>query len=274
MVAGGRTVNVHAVIDLHSHILPGLDDGAGDIEVSLGMARIAVEAGVQTMAATPHVNFDYGVESESVMSRVGELNVALARAGIALAVLPGAEISMPRAAQLSDAELESFCLGGGRTLLIESPYVKGVGYVEELLFDLQLRGFRVLLAHPERCPTFQDDPDRLRRIVERDIYCAVNTGALAGGFGRTVRAFAMDLLRGGLVHCIASDAHDEVRRPPGLLAGFEAADEELPGVAAQADWYTRAAPSALIAGKRLPPRPELPEPPAQPSRLRRMLGRR
>lgn len=262
------------VIDLHSHILPALDDGAGDIEVSLGMARIAADAGVQTMAATPHVNFDYPVDSETVMSRVGELNVALARAGIPLAVLPGAEISMPRAAELSDAELASFCLGGGRTLLIESPYMKGVGYIEDLLFDLQLRGFRVLLAHPERCPTFQGDPDRLRRIVERDVYCAVNTGALEGGFGRTVRAFALELVRDGLAHCIASDAHDQERRPPGLLAGIEAAEEELPGLVSAAEWYTRAAPSALIGGTRLPPRPELPEPPAQPSRLRRMLGRR
>lgn len=269
----GRTVNVMRVIDLHSHILHGLDDGADDLEVSLGMARIAADAGVQTMAATPHVNFDYPVDSETVMSRVGELNVALAREGIALAVLPGAEISMPRAAQMSDAELESFGLGGGRTLLIESPYMKGVGYVEELLFDLQLRGFRVLLAHPERCPAFQQDPDRLARIVARDIYCSVNSGSLEGGFGRTVRAFATQLVRDGLVHCIASDAHDEKRRPPGLLAGLEAAEDDLPGLSARSDWYTRAAPAALIGGHGVPPRPALPDPP-EPSRLRRVFGRR
>ncbi|MEA2479465.1 MAG: protein-tyrosine phosphatase [Thermoleophilaceae bacterium] len=260
------------MIDLHSHILPGLDDGADDIEVSLGMARVAVEHGVQTMAATPHVNFDYPVDGEAVMSRVGELNVALARAGIALAVLPGAEVSVPRAAEMSDDELAPLCLGGGRTLLIESPYMKGVGFLEELLFDLQLRGFRTLLAHPERCPIFQDDTDRLRRLVDRDVYCSVNTGSLAGGFGRRVRAFALDLVRAGLVHDIASDSHDKEHRPPGLLSGIEAAEEDVPGIGGLAEWFTRDAPGALIAGRALPPRPELPEPP-QAGRLRRLLGR-
>jgi protein-tyrosine phosphatase len=261
------------VIDLHSHILPGLDDGADDIEVSLTMARLAVDAGVQTMAATPHVNFDYPVDSDTVLSKVGELNVALARAGIALAVLPGAEISIPRAAELDDAELAALAIGGGRTLLVESPYIKGVGFLEELLFDLQLRGFRTILAHPERCPIFQDDVDRLRRLVDRDVYCSVNTGSLEGGFGRRVKAFALELMRADLVHDIASDSHDPERRPPGLMSGIEAAEDDLPGLAEQADWYTRVAPAALISGRRLPPKPALPESPAQ-SRFKRLLGRR
>ena len=150
------------MIDLHSHILPALDDGAGDLEVSLRMAQIAVDDGVQTMVATPHVNFDYPVEPDAVLSRVGELNVALARAGVPLAVLPGAEISMARAADMSDEELAAFALAGGRTVLIESPYVKEVAFAEQLLFDLELRGFRPLLAHPERSPMFQTDVERLR----------------------------------------------------------------------------------------------------------------
>lgn len=261
------------MIDLHSHILPGLDDGADDIEVSLGMARIAVEEGVQAMAATPHVNFDYPIDPDTVVSRVGELNAALADADIALEVLPGAEISMPSAAELTDDDLVAFSIGGARTLLIESPYLKGVAAMEELLFDLQLRGFRVVLSHPERCPIFQDDRDRLRRIVARDVYCSVNTGSLAGAFGRRVRAFAVELVRGGLVHSIASDSHDEVQRPPGLLVGIRAAEQELPGLSDQADWYTRDAPAALATGRQLPARPAPPER-SSPSRLRRMLGRR
>jgi protein-tyrosine phosphatase len=261
------------LIDLHSHILPGLDDGADDLEVSLAMAQLAVDAGVQTMAATPHVNFDYPVDSETVLSKVGELNVALARAGVALAVLPGAEISIPRAAELDTRELEALALGGGRTLLLESPYVKGVGFLEELLFDLQLRGFRTLLAHPERCPIFQQDMDRLRGLVDRDVYLSVNSGSLAGSFGRRVKAFAIELMAAGLVHDIASDSHDPERRPPGLMTGIEAAEEDLPGLAGQADWYTRAAPAALLSGRQLPARPQRPETPA-PSRFKRMLGRR
>lgn len=265
--------NVPPVIDLHSHILPGLDDGADDLEVSLAMAAIAVGAGVQTIAATPHVNFDYAVDSETVLARVGELNVALARAHLPLAVLPGAEISIPRAAELDDDELRGLALGGGKTLLIESPYVKGIRFLEEMLFDLQLRGFRVLLAHPERSPMFQDDRDRVARLVDRDIYCSVNTGSLAGSFGRRAHAFAIELMRSGLVHDIASDSHDAEHRPPGLLEGMAAAGEELPGFAEQAAWYTAVAPAALIAGRRLPPRPATPELP-EPSRFKRLLRRR
>jgi protein-tyrosine phosphatase len=261
------------VIDLHSHILPGLDDGAEDVEASLAMAHLAVKSGVHTMAATPHVNFDYSVDPETVRSGVAELNVALARADIALEVLPGAEISVPSAADLNNDELASFSIGGGGTLLIESPYVKAVGSMEEILFDLQLRGFRVLLAHPERSPAFHSDRELLGRIVARDVYCSVNASSLAGVFGRHVRAFAIDLIRGGLVHTIDSDAHDTEKRPPGLLTGIRGAEQELPGLSEQADWYTRSAPAALVAGKRLPARPALLKP-APPSRLRRLLGRR
>jgi protein-tyrosine phosphatase len=261
------------VIDLHSHILPDLDDGADDLEVSLGMARIAVEDGVQTMVATPHVNFDYPVDADIVLSRVGELNVALARASVPLAVLPGAEISMARAADMKDDELAAFGLGGGRTILVESPYVKEVGFLEELLFDLQLRGFRPLLAHPERSPMFQGDIDRVRRLVARDVHCSVNAGSLAGRFGTRVHEFSVELVRAGLVHDIASDSHDETRRPPGLRSGIEAAEEHLPGLSAAAAWYTQAAPAALLAGRRLPERPALPEPAQASGRLRRLLGR-
>jgi protein-tyrosine phosphatase len=261
------------VIDLHSHILPGLDDGAKDVEASLAMAHLAVKSGVRTMAATPHVNFDYSVDPDTVRSRVAELEMALAHADIQLEVLPGAEISVPSAADLGDDELASFSLGGGGTLLIESPYVNAAGPMEGILFHLQLRGFRVLLAHPERSPAFQGNHELLRRIVAQDVYCSVNTSSLAGVFGRHVRAFAVDLMRDGLVHTIDSDAHDTEKRPPGLLAGVRAAERELPGLSGQADWYTRAAPEALVAGRPLPARPAVPES-APPSRLRRLLGRR
>ncbi len=261
------------MIDLHSHILPGLDDGAGDIEVSMRMARIAVQEGVQTMVATPHVNFDYPIDADTIISRVGEMNVALARAGVALAVLPGAEISVARAAQLSDDDLKAFALARGKTVLIESPYIKGAGFIEELLFDLQLRGFQPLLAHPERCPMFQEDIERLQRLVVRDVMCSVNAQSLAGRFGTKARDTAHELVRRELVHDVASDSHDETRRPPGMRAGIAAAEDHVPGITELTEWLTRDAPGALLAGRSLPERPKRPEPPPEPRGLRRLLGR-
>ena len=243
------------MIDLHSHILPGLDDGAADVDTSLAMARAAVDDGVEVMVATPHVSFDYPVEPWDVAGGVEYLNVALARAEIPLSVLPGGEIALPRLTELDDLALQGLALGGGPYLLLESPYTPGVAYIEELVFAAQVRGFRVLLAHPERCPAFQRDPARLARLVERGVLCSVDAGSMMGRFGRTVHRFVVSLFLDGLVHNVASDSHDERRRPPGLRAAFRAAEADLPGLAAQRDWLTHAVPAAVLSGGDLPPRP-------------------
>ena len=249
------------MIDLHSHILPALDDGAPDLDIALAMARAAVDDGISTMVATPHLDDRYGLDALAIGEHVGHLNLALARAGIALAVLPGAEVAHTRAASLDAPELRAACLGDSKALLVESPYTS-VPFFDELVFDLQVRGFRPLLAHPERCAMFQDDIGRLEALVERGVYCAVNGGSIAGRFGHKVQRFAQALVRRGLVHCVASDCHDIKRRPPGLSKAFEDAEADIPGIGAQADWLTTAVPAALLGDKPLPPRPPLPEPPS------------
>jgi protein-tyrosine phosphatase len=242
------------VIDLHSHILPGLDDGAGDLGESLAMARAAVRDGVETIAATPHVSFDYPVTPAQVSEGVSRLRDALAGAGIPLSVVRGAEIALSRLPELGDAELRELTLGGGPYLLVECPYAPAAS-LAELVFAVQVRGFRVLLAHPERSPNFQREPERLRSLVERGALCSVNAASLAGRFGRSVRAVAVRLFRDGLVHNVASDSHDAERRPPGTGGALRSAEAELPGISAQAQWLTREVPEAVLAGTDIPPRP-------------------
>jgi protein-tyrosine phosphatase len=111
----------------------------------------------------------------------------------------------------------------------------------------------------------------VRGLVNAGIVCSITSSALLGRFGGTVRAFALWLLREGLVHNVASDAHEPRRRGPELLAGLQAAERDLPGLLGQADWLTRAVPEAVLAGTPLPERPELP---ARRGRMRRWLGRR
>ena len=260
------------MIDLHTHILPAIDDGAPDTDVSLAMARAAVDAGVDTMVATPHVNDRYKLDPLAIGEHVGHLNLAIARAGIALAVLPGAEVAHTRVGGLSDAQLRACCLGGHSALLIEAPYTAS-HFFEELLFDLQVRSFRPVLAHPERCPMFQGSVDRVAALVDRGILCSVNAGSLAGRFGRVPHRTAVEMLRRGLVHSLASDCHDTERRPPGLRVGVEAVRDQVPGIEALADWLTVGVPAALVAGASLPKRPAMPEQPA-PSRWARMRRRR
>jgi len=259
------------MIDLHCHILPGIDDGAPDMDASLAMARTAVDNGIESIVATPHVSLDYPTEPEAISQGVGELNLALVRSGIPLAVLPGAELAPSSLGDMDDAALLPLCLAGGRTVLVESPYVPGVHWLEELLFDLQARGFRPVLAHPERSPLFQQDPSRLGRVVQRGVYCSITAASLAGTFGSQVRRFTVRLMRDGLVHDVASDAHDHRRRPPSLISGFAAAERELPGISEHADWYTRVAPATLLAGRSLPA-PPVPAPSKR--RLRMGFSRR
>ena len=258
------------MIDLHCHILPGLDDGAPDIEASIGMALTARAAGIVTIAATPHVNNRYRTEPEAIASAIGTLNVELARREVALAVLPGAEIAIEQLSGLADPELRKLTLGGGNALLIETPYTDTVPFLEDLLFDLQVRGFRPVLAHPERSRAFRDSPERLEPIVDRGVATCINAASLAGGFGDHARRVAFQMVRRRLVHIVASDAHDSVKRPPEIMPSLEAAEEDLPGLADNAHYYTRAAPEAVLAGKPLPPVPEAPDPPT-PSGWRRML---
>ena len=249
------------MIDLHTHILPAVDDGPRTLEGSLDLARAAVAAGTRTALATPHVNDDHSIDAARVAAGLDELRPALAEAEIPLEVLPGGEIAIWRLADLDDAALRSLALGGGPYLLIESPVSPVVGDFEPLVLDLMMRGHRVLLAHPERCPAFQRDPARLERLVDAGVLVQVTAGSMTGGFGSTVRRFTTDLLRQGLAHVVASDAHDAVKRPPGQTAGFAAL-----GVETQRQWMTEDVPRAILDGSPLPERPPLP-------RRRGLLGR-
>jgi protein-tyrosine phosphatase len=258
------------VIDLHSHILPGLDDGPSTMAGSLELARAAVGAGTHTILATPHINDDAGIDPARIAGRLEELRAALADADIPLEVLPGGEIAIWRLIDLDDATLRALALGGGPYLLVESPFSPVVGDFEPMVLDLHARGHRVLLAHPERCPAFQRDPARLERLVAAGALVQLTAGSMTGAFGSTVRRFTAAILREGLGHVVASDAHDDVRRPPGLRAGFPALERELPGIGGQQRWLTELVPRAVLDGTPVPERPPLPK----PTGLLRRLGLR
>jgi protein-tyrosine phosphatase len=118
--------------------------------------------------------------------------------------------------------------------------------------ELQSRGYRILLAHPERAPAFMDRPPRLRALVEGGALCSITASALSGRFGQGPRWFALELLRDGLAHSVDSDAHHAVGRPPGLREGMLDAAETLPWLAARAGWYMTRVPAALLADEPLP----------------------
>lgn len=259
------------MIDLHCHILPALDDGPADLGGSLAIARAMLTEGVHTVAATPHVSPRYPLDAAEIADAAAGLGATLAREGIELSLHHGAEIAPDRLPELDDQTLRRLALGDGDCLLVESPLGSAAPFMEQVVFDLQLRGFRPLLAHPERSPLFQRDPELLRRLVGHGALCSITAGSMSGSFGRKVRKFTSSLLREEIVHCVASDAHDAHHRPPGLRAGFSALQGELPGIAAQLEWLTEAAPAAILHARPLPPRPRAV--PARASWRRRLLER-
>jgi protein-tyrosine phosphatase len=253
------------MIDLHCHILPGLDDGPATMSEALAMASMAAASGTTTVVATPHIDGRWGVRPSELSRRVALLEDALSSEGIPLAVRPGGEIDISRFADLRPEDLDRLRLGGGPCLLLESPLSPAAGDSDMLMLRIRGRGEQILLAHPERCPLFQREPERLVRLVDAGVLCSISTGSLRGQFGEQVRGFTIDLLRAGLVHDLASDAHDDWRRPPPLGDSLSEVEAEIPGISGQADWLTRLAPAAILAGAPLPARPALRAPdPSEP----------
>jgi len=243
------------VIDLHCHVLPGIDDGPRTIAGSLALARAAADAGVRTLVATPHVSWHYQNDADTIGGLVEELRALLAAEGVELELRAGAEVAMTRIDELEDAELARLRLGGGEWLLLEPPFSPIVTGLEAIAQEVRRRGNRVLLAHPERCPAFHRDPRMLGSLVRSGVLTSITAGSLVGRFGGTVRRFALRLVQEELVHNVASDAHDLADRAPGIAAELEQA-----GLAPLQEWLTEAIPAAILDGGPIPARPALASP--------------
>ena len=247
------------MIDIHCHVLPGIDDGARDLDESIEFARVAEADGTTVLVATPHVNYIHPNDSRTVRDGVTRVNEALREEGIGVEVKPGAEVAHQMLGRLDDDELRALTLGGGPNLLLEAPLAAVGGELEEAVGRVQSLGLGVVLAHPERCPSFHRDPDRLARLVDAGVFTSVTAASYSGGFGGTVRRLTAALARRGFVHDAASDAHDPERRPPLLRSTLVAAADELPGLEGQIDWLGRDVPAALVAGEPLPQAPPAPQ---------------
>jgi len=239
------------MIDLHCHILPGIDDGPGTIEEAVELIRAAADAGVTTMVATPHVSSRYQNDAKSIADGVAAVKSRLLREGITLDVRPGAEIAIPRISDIGLEALDDLRLDGGDWLLIESPFKTPVEALPDVLAALQRHGHRLILAHPERCPGFHRRPDVLEALVrDQEMLSSVTAGSLIGQFGRDVQRFVLWMAEHGLIQNVASDAHDCVRRPPGIAEAMEQS-----GLGAHIELLTQTIPDAILTGAAIPSTP-------------------
>ncbi len=232
------------VIDLHCHILPGLDDGALDLEDSLAMAGQAEQDGIAVVCATPHIRHDHNVRIEEIAARVDSLQASLDAHELGVRVLPGGELAQTQADSLSDAQLHAVALGGsgGWILLEPAPGPLGDG-LDELAGRLARRGLRSVIAHPER-HAGADFSERLARLAGEGCLIQWTAEFIAeaepGGF-------VMELAREGLVHLLGSDAHtSRAGRPVALAAGYARLAEVR--TSEQIAWSAQVAPRAIVHG--------------------------
>jgi protein-tyrosine phosphatase len=242
-----------AVIDLHVHLLPGVDDGPADLEGSLALARALADDGVEAVAATPHLRRTppTAVASE-LEERTADLARALAAEDVPLRVVQGAEVDLLWAQRAGPAELRAASYGGrGADLLVETPYRELPPTFEDLVFALSVQGYRVTLAHPERSHALKADPDRVGALVERGVLVQLTARSLAARPSATAKL----LFERGWAHVLASDAHALDRRPPDLGASVRQAADAFPHARAELEWMVTAAPQAIVDGRPLPERP-------------------
>jgi protein-tyrosine phosphatase len=238
------------VIDLHTHVLPKVDDGVSSIDEATELGRAAEAAGVVALAATPHVRADFPTSPEQMEQGVAKVAKAFRKAGLSIRVLSGAELSFESVVTHSNDDLRRFGLGGNPdALLVEFPYAGWPVRFISTLQDLRARGFLVVLAHPERNAEIQAAPERLRQAVATGALVQITTASLAGAFGRRARRAALDLVEIECAHLVASDAHDATSRLLGREALAGAIDDE------RAEWLTTGVPSAIVEGTPLPSRP-------------------
>ncbi|MGE7904398.1 tyrosine-protein phosphatase [Peribacillus sp. NPDC094092] len=201
------------MIDIHSHILPKMDDGAGNIQESIEMARKAVDQGISNIIATPHYNKGiYENDKEKVVKETAKLNLVLDDLEIPLKVWPGQEIRISD--ELSDDydNNEIMGLNGSQYILLELPSNHVPRYTERLIYDLQMKRMTPIIAHPERNLEIIKNPQLLKELIWKGAYSQITAGSITGKFGWRTKRFSKYLVHSGLTHFIASDAHNGGKR--------------------------------------------------------------
>jgi protein-tyrosine phosphatase len=244
------------MIDLHVHILPGLDDGAKDLDESLEMCRVAVRDGITTIVATPHTaDGNYDNSRDRVLAAVGELTDCLPSQGIRLTILPGADIHVHEQLDALINNRETLTVNDTmRYVMVEFPRHVIPPNCIEWMFRLILAGFTPILTHPERNTAIHRKTEFVREWVEKGGLVQLTAMSLTGEFDQEAKKCSEELLKHNLVHVIASDAHSAVRRPPVLSKAVECAASLVgPDYARK---LVEDYPAAIIAGKTF----DIPEP--------------
>jgi len=241
------------MVDLHSHILPGLDDGAKSIEDALAMAEDAIADGITHVVGTPHASSNYAFNFAKVREARDALSEKLA-GRITLATGCDFHLNPENVAALR-ADAAAYCINQKDYLLVEFNEFSIPPSMDQTLHELQLAGLRPVITHPERNGILRAQPERLLRWVSLGCYTQITAGSLTGVFGSGAQEDAWTWIERGLVHFVASDAHNTARRPLKLRFAYDAVAEHLGEEKARA--LLTENPLAAFEGRPLPYVPEV-----------------
>jgi protein-tyrosine phosphatase len=262
------------LIDLHSHILPGVDDGSPDLETSLTMARMAVMDGIKVMACTPHFMPGlYDNEAADIRRRVAALNQILIAKDISLSLVVGADAHIRPDFIDGLRNNKILRLHDSRYVLFEPSHTTMPHRIDDLLFNILRAGFVPILTHPERFSWIEQHYDVVERMVKDGVWMQVTAGSLTGKFGQRSQYWAQRMLAEGCVHILATDAHNLRSRSPLLSDAVTVATREV-GLAEARNLVISRPRSILLneAVKDVVPLPAQPRSGgAQPSRWRKLL---
>ena len=259
-------VKAESMVDLHCHILPGIDDGPDSMEESLKMAETAIADGITHVVATPHSSDSYRFDFATVRRLRDQLQ---SRIGTRLEIATGCDFHLnPENLASLRKEPRQYCINQRDYLLVEFNEVSIPPAMDNTLHDMQLSGLRLIVTHPERNVILRSRPERLREWVRRGCFVQLTGGALTGGFGLSAQQIALEWIGEGVVHFVASDAHHSQIRPLRLRPAYEKVADQFGEGKARALFQEN--PRAAFEGQGLPHIPEVTET-ATPRRRKRFF---
>jgi protein-tyrosine phosphatase len=203
------------MVDIHHHLLPGLDDGSNSMDTSVEMAKLAVADGITHVICSPHANSNYAFDPAVNAARAAELRARLAQQNIPLTLGSGCDFHLSfDNVNRAKADPARFSINGLSYLLVEIPDYGLPPGLTETFYELQLAGLTPILTHPERNPTLQKEPERMMDWLRGGVLIQVTADSLTGHKGKHAQRMAHDLLEKRWVHFLATDAHNTTSRPP------------------------------------------------------------
>lgn len=252
------------MVDVHCHILPGIDDGPESVETSLAMAETAIADGITHVVATPHADNEYKFDYDRVQALCEAVRLKI---GDRLTLATGCDFHLnPENVEALRANPAPFCINQKDCLLVEFNEYSIPPAMDQTVHEIQLLGLRPVVTHPERNAIVRAQPERLAKWVQLGCYVQVTAGSLTGVFGRGPHDDAWRWMARGLVHFVASDAHNLHGRPLKLGPAYARVRHQLGEEVANA--LFRENPMAAFEGRELPYIPQPEDEQAQPARKR------